>query len=368
MQRQSGSPELVPESPTLGVMDDREEEPGAAEVAVPRGKRLPLVRCGDAFELLAELHAESVDLICTSPPYWGLRTYGFEQNERILDEWRAERRRALDPPGWEWYRSHGGHLGLEPYPEWYVTHVIEILRRARVALKPGGSLWLNVGDTYFARWSSIRQDGRQGLGSSERARRRTPAGGWRQDKQLLLIPARVAIALQEDGWILRNDLIWSKPSVAPRPESDRLRLSHEHFFHFVRKRTDRRATYYYNRDAAEDGALDVVSCSTRAGRDGHSATFPMTLVVPRILSSSPPGGFVVDPFCGSGTTLVAAVANGRVAQGFELSPSWARRARDRVRQARLAQVQVTPGSQGPSPSSCAKNSSDVSVMKRSSTV
>jgi DNA modification methylase len=184
----------------------------------------------------------------------------------------------------------------------------------------------------------------------------------------MLIPARVAIALQEDGWILRNDVIWSKPSVAPRPEADRLRLSHEHFFHFVKKRPDRRAAYYYDRDAAEDGALDVVTCTTRSGRDGHSATFPLELVIPRVLSSSPPRGLVIDPFCGTGTTLVAAVASGRLAQGFELSPTWAKKARDRVRKARLAQVQLAPTTEDQSPSRFAKNSSDVSVMKRSSTV
>lgn len=334
----------------------------------PRSNRVPLVRCGDAFDLLAELPDASVDLVCTSPPYWGLRTYGFEQNEELLNEWEAEGHPSLDPPGWEWYRKHGGHLGQEPYPEWYVAHIVEILGRSRAAMKPEANLWLNIGDTYFARWSSIRQDGRQGMGTSDRTRRRTPAGGWRQDKQLLLIPSRVAIALQEDGWILRNDLIWSKPSVAPRPEADRLRLSHEHFFHFVRRRTDRRATYYYDRSAAEEGALDVVSCSTRPGRDGHSATFPIELVAPRVLSSSPAGGFVVDPFCGTGTTLVAAVTNGRLAQGFEISPTWAKRARDRVRLQRLAQVQLAPDPSGSSPISRVKNSSEVNVMKRSSTV
>lgn len=305
-------------------------------------RRIPLVRCGDAYDLLADVPRRSIDLVCTSPPYWGLRTYGHCQNEDLLREWRATTSSPSEIPTWRWYRDHGGYLGLEPYPEWYVAHIVELLRGTRRVLKGTGSLWINLGDTYFARWSSLRQDGRQGLGSPERLRRRTPSGGWRQDKQLLMIPARVAIAMQEDGWILRNDLIWSKPSVAPRPEGDRLRLSHEHFFHFVLRPSRGRASYYYDAEQAELGALDVVSHNARKGRDGHSATFPDELVRPRILTSSPPGGVVLDPFCGTGTTLIVAVSNGRLAQGFELSQAYARAARDNVKKARLAQSQLAP--------------------------
>lgn len=108
---------------------------------------------------------------------------------------------------------------MEPLPEWFPAHLAEIFGRLRPALADGGSVWINIGDTYFARWSSIRHDGRQGLGDNPRSRRRTPMGGHRQEKQLLLIPSRFAIAMQEDRWILRNDLIWSKPNIAPRPET-----------------------------------------------------------------------------------------------------------------------------------------------------
>jgi DNA modification methylase len=278
------------------------------------------VQCGDAYDLMADLPPESIDLLITSPPYWGLRSYGQEHNEGILKEWLAEdaTRDQTDVPPYEWYRKHGGVLGLEPMPEWYIGHLLEIVQRGAAALKPEGSMWINIGDTYFARWSSIRHDGRQGLGDNPRSRRRTPMGGYRQEKQLLLIPARFAIAMQDHRWILRNDLIWHKPNVPPRPEKDRLRLAHEHFFHFVKRPKEGRAKYYYNMEEVEPGARDVVKTTVRSGSDGHSATFPVDLIRPRILSSCPPGGTVLDPFCGTGRSLTVAAASGRKAIGFEL--------------------------------------------------
>jgi DNA modification methylase len=274
---------------------------------------------GDAYDLLPRLPADSVDLIVTSPPYWGQRSYGNSHNWSILDEWRDSAGGGAVPPDYDWYRSHGGVLGLEPIPDWFILHLAEIFERAKSCLKPMGSVWVNLGDTYFARWSSIRENGRQGLGDQSRKRRRVPMGGYRQEKQLLMIPARFAVAMQERRWILRNDLIWHKPNVPPRPEKDRLRLAHEHFFHFVNRPKEGRARYYYDLSACEDGARDVVTCSVRPGEGGHTATFPLELVRPRIASSCCPDGLVLDPFCGSGRALLAAVALGRRAIGFDLS-------------------------------------------------
>jgi site-specific DNA-methyltransferase (adenine-specific) len=286
------------------------------------------VRHGDAYDLLATLPPKSVDLVITSPPYWGHRTYAADHNWETLKVWKARRQPADNEfPSYEWYREHGGVLGLEPLPEWYVAHLVEILERARTALKPTGSMWINVGDTYFARWSSIRQKGRQGLGDNPRERRRTPMGGFRQEKQLLLIPSRFAIAMQDRRWILRNDLIWYKPNVPPRPETDRLRLAHEHFFHFVLRPKEGRAKYYYDLRHVEPRATDVVTYNVRAGQNGHSATFPSELILPRILSSSPPKGVVLDPFCGTGRALRVAASAGRSSIGFELNSEYARRAR-----------------------------------------
>src|SRR4051812_2313655 len=229
--------------------------------------------CGDSFDLIRTLGKHSVDLLITSPPYWGLRTYDVDHNWEIFNEWvTREENRSI--PDYNWYRSHGGILGLEPTPEWYVAHLIEFFQLARTIVKPSGSMWVNIGDTYFARWASIRDKGRQGLGDKHRDRRRTPSGGYRLDKQLLMIPARFAIAMQERRWILRNDVIWHKPNIPPRPETDRLRMAHEHFYHFAKRPKEGRASYYYDMSAVEPAGTDVVTYNVRPGQDGHSATFP----------------------------------------------------------------------------------------------
>jgi len=296
---------------------------------------LPLsseVWLGDAYDLFDRLGDAIVDLIITSPPYWGLRTYGLKHNKDIWNEW-IDKHVKSEVPTYQWYREHGGCLGMEPTPDWYVSNLAEIMGKAWRVLKPRGSLWLNIGDTYFARWSSIREKGRQGMAGEERERRRTPMGGYRQEKQLLLIPARTAIKMQEHPWILRNDLIWYKPNVPPRHERDRLPLTHEHLFHFVRKPTDGRAAYFYDMEEVGEPGHDVVKVNVAAGANGHSATFPQALIRPRILSTCPKDGLVLDPFCGTATALVIAVENGRRALGFEMTERYTQVARKALLQA-----------------------------------
>jgi DNA modification methylase len=285
---------------------------------------------GDAFDLFGRLPPESVDLVITSPPYWGHREYGLSHNWKLFNDIPKVKALGDATEGYGWYRSKGGTLGLEPYPEWYISHLVEILRRAEPALKPSGSLWVNLGDTYFARWASIREGGRQGLSDLDRQRRKTPMGGFRQEKQLLLIPARFAVAMQQAGWILRNDLIWYKPNATPRPEGDRLKLSHEHFFHFVRKPCEGRPTYYYEPAYAEARHNDVVTVAAAPGEEGHTATFPRALILPRILTSSPPDGVVLDPFCGTGRALEVAKELGRKVIGFELQTNYAQAAKRKI--------------------------------------
>ena len=319
---QGHTPAFAPEARQPGL-DLRAEEPAstgsipAPTVDMGAWKARREIRQGDAFQLIERLEDASVDLIITSPPYWGHRTYGLDHNWDILREWE-EKAARWEPPSWEWYRSHGGVLGLEPLPEWYVGNLVSFFSRSMRKLKDHGSIWVNVGDTYFARWASIRDEGRQGLGTNDRVRRRTPMGGYLQEKQLLLIPSRFAIAMENEGWILRNDMIWFKPNIPPRPEKDRLRLAHEHFFHFVKKPREGRAKYYYDLSMVEGSGLDVVQCSVRPGKSGHSATFPADLIRPRIQSSSPPNGLVLDPFCGTGSAVDCAAATSRRAVGFEL--------------------------------------------------
>jgi DNA modification methylase len=304
--------------------------PDAPAASPAVGNALHQVHDGDAFDLFDRLPPACVDLVITSPPYWGHRDYGLAHNWSLFNDIPAVRKIGPQSPGYDWYRGQGGVLGLEPYPEWYVSHVSEILDKATRCLKPGGNMWINVGDTYFARWASIRDGGRQGLGSEERYRRKTPLGGIRQEKQLLLIPARFAIAMQEHGWILRNDLIWHKPNAVPRPEGDRLRNTHEHFFHFVRKPRQGRAKYYYDSSQVEPRSNDVVVVNVAPGEGGHSATFPYDLIAPRIRSSSPIGGVVLDPFCGTGRALEVARGLGRRAVGFDVQETFAALSRSKV--------------------------------------
>ncbi len=310
-----------------GFVADSARDTEAKLLAEFIGGQLSNVRClilnGDAFDLIPQVPADSIDLVITSPPYWGLRTYDLDHNWDIIKAWKHDGNSVEEAPPYDWYRRHGGLFGLEPTPEWYVGHLAEILNRLWRPLKPLGNLWLNLGDTYFARWASIRPDGRQGLAGPERMRRKTPMGGFRQEKNLLLIPARVAIALQDARWILRNDLIWFKPNLPPRPDKDRLRLAHEHFFHFVKRPKEGRAKYYYDKSATEPGDVDVITSPCRPGENGHSATFPAELIRPRIVSSCPNDGVVLDPFCGSGRAIVEALKTGRRGIGFDLSRAFA---------------------------------------------
>jgi len=289
-----------------------------------------VVEHGDAFDLFETLLPASVDLIITSPPYWGHREYGLGHNWAYFNDIPSVRTIGALTKGYSWYRQRKGVLGLEPYPEWYVSHLAEILDKAAACLKPTGSMWINVGDTYFARWSSVRDTGRQGLSDSGRYRRKTPLGEFRQEKQLLLIPARFAIEMQRCGWILRNDLIWYKPNATPRPEGDRLKLAHEHFFHFVKKPTQGRPTYYFDSKQAEERSNDVVVLNAAPGENGHSATFPRQLIAPRVLTCCPEGGIVLDPFCGTGRALEVAIQLHRKGVGFELQKKFADSARTKL--------------------------------------
>jgi site-specific DNA-methyltransferase (cytosine-N4-specific) len=296
------------------------------EVVYPARAPKAVVSQGDAFDLIKSIELKSIDLILTSPPYWGLRSYGLTHADDVLEKWTEA---GCDPtrvPPYDWYRDAGGMLGQEPYPQWYISHLVEFFNRARRTIKPKGNVWVNLGDTYFARWGSVRDNGRQGL-AGDRRRRKTPSGGYLHDKQLLMIPARFAIAMQEAGWILRNDVIWSKSKILPRPEVDRLRHSHEHWFHFVLRKPSSRPQYYYDIEAAEHGARDVINCEPEPGSNGHSATFPTQIISPRILTSCPPYGVVLDPFCGTGRALSEAVRLGRSAIGFELAETYAMAAR-----------------------------------------
>jgi len=169
-----------------------------------------------------------IDVVVTSPPYWGLRDYGVD-----------------------------GQIGLESHPQEYINHLVAVAREIKRVLKKSGSFYLNLGDTYCSHSAVSKNVG----GFEGKQMRKNLAyrdcriigkkikydKGWIQDKQLMLIPVRVAAALQDDGWILRNDIIWHKPNPMPSSVKDRLNNTFEHVFHFVKSRK-----YFYNLDSIRE--------------------------------------------------------------------------------------------------------------------
>src|SRR3990167_1267500 len=164
--------------------------------------------CGDVLEKLRELPDEIVDCVITSPPYWGLRDYGVE-----------------------------GQLGLEKTPEEYVAKMIEVFREVRRVLKKEGTLWLNLGDTYSAsRWSSgVGQPMNKNKDIHRAGKETEERASGLPDKNLVGIPWKTAFALQADGWILRQDIIWAKPNPMPESVTDRCTKSHEYIFLFAKQ-------------------------------------------------------------------------------------------------------------------------------------
>jgi DNA modification methylase len=189
---------------------------------------------GHVLAVLAGLPAASVHCVVTSPPYWGLRDYGLEPQ--------------VWPDGWR------GSLGLEPTPELYVAHLVEVFRAVRRVLRKDGTLWLNLGDNYAgAPPGNARPDhsGPRFLGTrdGQKMSKTARAAAGREfaplkPKDLVLMPARVALALQADGWWLRADIVWAKLNPMPESVTDRPTRSHEYLFLLARSER-----YYYDAEA-----------------------------------------------------------------------------------------------------------------------
>jgi site-specific DNA-methyltransferase (cytosine-N4-specific) len=294
---------------------------------------------GDALEQLRTLPDGSVDCIVTSPPYFGLRDYGTS-----------------------------GQYGLESTPAAYVETMRALFSEARRVLADDGTLWLNLGDSYVCSPKGTESKNNSLNGRSNHLT--TPAGsggkngGGLAAKQLIGIPWRVAFALQDDGWILRNEIIWHKPNAMPESVRDRLSSRHEHLFlltksaryafdldpirepHAAPERKsgarafrardlnhERTATGAYGGpDARGRNPGDVWSIATRPFPAAHFATFPIDLPLRCINAGCKPGGTVLDPFSGSGTTGAAARQLGRKYVGIDLNPAYHELAKERFTQ------------------------------------
>jgi len=173
-----------------------------------------------------------VQMCVTSPPYWGLRDYGIEP--------------SVWADGWL------GVLGLEPGYRQYIAHMVEVFELVREILADDGTLWLNMGDSYATGTAAIRTPGSRGIGSGTQAAQDIPRNGPQvglKPKDLCMMPARVALALQEAGWWVRQDIIWHKPNPMPESIKDRCTKAHEYIFLLSK---DRR--YYYDADAIKEPA------------------------------------------------------------------------------------------------------------------
>jgi DNA modification methylase len=372
------------------------------------------VICADVLEGLAQIPNESVQCVVTSPPYWGLRDYGtasWEGGDATCDHAGTPRPRndttngndgghfALGTRGSQpakqyvepWREACGKcgarridqQIGLEPTPEAYVERLVEVFREIRRVLRPDGTVWLNLGDSYNSPGANNNGRNSTGLNSNPAADVdmkdiRTRRIQSLKPKDLVGIPWRVAFALQADGWWLRSDIIWAKPNPMPESVTDRPTKAHEYLFLLTKN-----ARYFWDTDAVREpldtwrevngemvniaggqgnrrhGAevgrpaverltgnmaegerisvnpagrnlRSVWNIATEPFPEAHFATFPKALVVPCVKAGSRPGDTVLDPFAGSGTVGVVALRLGRSFVGIELSPEYAEMARRRI--------------------------------------
>lgn len=243
-----------------------------------------------------------VDCIVTSPPFYGQRDYGVD-----------------------------GQIGLEQHPQDFVDQLVEVFDLCFEVLKDTGSLWVNLGDTYWSgkgahKSAEVKQGARR---FGVRPQDLPGDGKWAKPKQLLLIPHRFAIAMQDAGWLVRNDNVWIKPNPVPDQVRDRCSVSKEYVFHFTKSRW-----YYFDRHAvgrtSPSGAIlppnDTWIVQPSRVRGAHRASFSEDLVRIPILATTPEQGVVLDPFSGSGTSLVFARRHGRRAVGIDLNRAYCEQA------------------------------------------
>lgn len=292
------------------------------------------IEFGDCRETMRRWAQEGVkaQMCVTSPPYFGLRDYG-----------------------------HEGQIGLEQTPEEYIQAMVEVFRCVWDVLADDGTLWLNIGDSYY----NYRPGKGQRLSEQSIASQKVsvvdncPKRGNKLDglkeKDLIGIPWMLAFALRADGWYLRQDIIWHKPN--PMPESVRDRCTKAHEYIFLLSKSER---YYFDSDAMKEPAINagkvggafkgrqgsaeyhaqsggvgseaknyemrnkrsVWSIPVRPYNGAHFATFPPDLIDPCILAGSRPNDIVFDPFMGSGTTAAVAISHGRQYLGCELNPAY----------------------------------------------
>ena len=255
---------------------------------------------GDCRKTLKEFDEQARTCI-TSPPYYGLRDYGGEENQ----------------------------IGQEQTPEEFIDQLVSVFREVRDVLTDDGTLWVNLGDSYYNyRPGKGQSYPKQSVSKTkqdlpDKCNKRGNKLEGLKEKDLIGIPWMFAFAMRADGWYLRQDIIWNKPNPMPESVKDRCTKSHEYIFLFSKNQN-----YYFDVDAIKEPTVDgrglkrkksVWSVNTKPYKDAHFAVFPEELIKPCILAGSEEGDLILDPFMGSGTTAVAAKSLNRDYIGCELN-------------------------------------------------
>lgn len=252
---------------------------------------------GDAIEQLKTLPDKSINTCVTSPPYYGLRDYGIDNQ-----------------------------IGLEETPDDYIERVVDVFREVKRVLRDDGILWVNIGDTYNGSKKGNTEIYKHKSCSDANQNFKKKLWDGAKPKDLIGIPWMLAFALRNDGWYLRQDIIWAKNNPMPEPVKDRCTRSHEYVFMLTKSKK-----YWFDHEAMQEDAVsrngkrnkrDVWNCSVATTKEAHFAVFPKELIEPCILAGCPENGLVLDPFSGSGTSGIVAVNNSRNFIGVELNPEY----------------------------------------------
>ena len=257
-------------------------------------------RAVDALELIPD---ESVQTVVTSPPYWSLRDYEVDRQ-----------------------------IGRDDSLNDYVDGIVETFRKMRRLLTRTGTVWLNVGDSYTSGNRAYRAPDRKNRARAMAVRPPTPEG--LKPKDLIGVPWRLALALQDEGWWLRSEVVWCKPNAHPESVRDRPTKAHETVFLLSKNQN-----YYYDEDAVRSPngrrlrTIWEIPTEPRKRFNGedHPAVMPMALARRCVRMTSRAGDAVLDPYAGSGTTLLAAQEMGRKWVGVELKADYVKLIERRLR-------------------------------------
>jgi len=251
---------------------------------------------GDSLSKVEEISSSSIQTVITSPPYWGLRDY-----------------------------DNDGQLGQESSPERFVFNLTNLFTKIKRVLKDDGTVWVNIGDSYFGpkggHWDGGNSITNSETGSEYRQKRKAPPKhSYLKNGDLSGVPWMFAMEMQRKGWYLKQDIIWNKPNPMPEAVNNRCVKSHEYIFLFTKNKK-----YYFNADAIRIRDIrrgSVWTFNTASLGEAHFAVFPEDLPALCIKAGTQKGDTVLDPFMGSGTTARVAQKLGRKWVGIELNPKY----------------------------------------------